>query len=135
MREWIVTNGLGGYASLTYQNSNTRKFHGLLIASLNPPVSRWAFVSNVYDKIRIEDKFYNLKDYRACFSFDLHPSFTYDVEGVKIKKTIFMEHGKNTTLIRYKINTDKPVTLFHNPVVHSRHFYDINGKRYLNFDQ
>ncbi|GAJ21121.1 unnamed protein product, partial [marine sediment metagenome] len=36
MREWIVTNGLGGYASLTNSNNNTRKFHGLLIASLNP---------------------------------------------------------------------------------------------------
>jgi len=49
MREWIVTNGLGGYASLTHQNTNTRKFHGLLIASLNPPTERWVFVSNILD--------------------------------------------------------------------------------------
>ena len=72
MREWIVTNGIGGYASLNYNNCNTRKFHGLLVASLNPPVSRWVFVSNVYDKIRIKDQVYNLKEQRACFSFDLH---------------------------------------------------------------
>jgi len=135
MREWIVTNGLGGYASLNYNNCNTRKFHGLLIASLNPPVSRWVFVSNVYDKIKIKDQVYNLKDFKACFSFDLHPTFTYDIDGVKIKKTILMEHGKNTTIIRYKVTTDKPVTLLHSPVVHSRHFYDVNGARYLNFDQ
>jgi len=135
MREWIVTNGLGSYASLTHQNSNTRKFHGLLIASLNPPISRWVFVSNVYDKIKIDDKFYNLKDYRACFSFDFHPSLTYNVEGVKIKKTILMEYGKNTTIIKYEITTDKLVSMLHNPVVHSRHFYDINGKRYLEFEQ
>jgi hypothetical protein len=41
MREWLVTNGIGGYASLTYKNTNTRKFHGLLVASLDPPVNRW----------------------------------------------------------------------------------------------
>ena len=37
MREWLTTNGLGGYASLTYENNNASKFHGLLIASLEPP--------------------------------------------------------------------------------------------------
>ena len=52
MREWIVTNGLGSYASLTHSNDNTRKFHGLLVASLNPPTERWVFVSNIYDLLR-----------------------------------------------------------------------------------
>jgi len=135
MREWIVTNGLGSYASLTHQNNNTRKFHGLLIASLNPPVDRWVFVSNVYDKIKINDKIINLKDFKSNFSFDYHPHFTYEINGVKIEKTILMEYEKNTTIIRYKIKTDKPVTMLHSPVVHSRHFYDINGKRYLEFEQ
>ena len=60
MKEWIVTNGLGGYASLTYQNTNTRKFHGLLIASLKPPTERWVFVSNVFDQVQIGDNKYDL---------------------------------------------------------------------------
>lgn len=133
MREWIVTNGLGGYASLTYQNTNTRKFHGLLIASLNPPTERWVFVSNVFDQIHLDDAKYDLRNYKNKFSFDVFPSFSYKFNGVKIKKTIFMEHGKNTTIIRYKVYTNKPLTIFHNPIGNSRHFYDVNGQRYLSF--
>lgn len=133
MREWIVTNGLGGYASLTYQNTNSRKFHGLLIASLKPPTERWVFVSNVFDQIHLDDAKYDLRSHKNKFSFDVFPSFFYEFKDVKIKKTIFMEHGKNTTIIRYKIDTCKPFTIFHNPIVNSRHFYDVNGQRYLSF--
>jgi len=133
MREWIVTNGLGGYASLTYQNTNTRKFHGLLIASLNPPTERWVFVSNVFDQIILNDTKYDLINHKNKFSFDVFPTFSYEINGVKIKKTIFMEYGKNTTIIRYKIDTKKPLTIFHNPVINSRHIYDVNRQRYLTF--
>ncbi len=134
MREWIVTNGLGGYASLTYQNTNTRKFHGLLISSLNPPAERWVFVSNILDQFQTKKKEYDLKDYKCNFNFDLFPSFSYDINKVKIKKTVFMENGKNTTIIRYKIKTAKPITIIHNPIINSRHFYDVNKHRYLTFD-
>ena len=133
MREWIVTNGLGGYSSLTYKNTNTRKYHGLLVASLNPPTNRWVFVSNIFDKIRIKDKEYNLNDYKAKFRFDYFPSFSYKIDDVKIKKTFFMEHEKNTTGIRYKITTKKPVTMIHSPLINSRHIYDVNKNRYQNY--
>lgn len=135
MREWIITNGLGGYASLTYQNRNTRKYHGLLISSLNPPTERWVFVSNVYDKIQIGDNTYSLKDYPPEFSFDFFPTLTYHVEDAKIVKTFLMEHEKNTTIIKYNISTNKPVKLIHRPIVNSRHIYDVNHQRYLTFDQ
>ena len=135
MREWIVANGIGGYSSLTHKNTNTRKFHGLLVASLNPPVNRWVFVSNVFDKLIIDDKVFKLKDFKPDFSFDYFPSFDYEVDGVKVKKTIFMPNGKNTTIIKYKISCKKPVTLCHTPVVNSRHFYDVNSQRYLEFYQ
>lgn len=133
MREWIVTNGLGGYASLTYKNTNTRKFHGLLISSLNPPTKRWVFVSNVFDQISLNDTKYDLINHKNKFSFDVFPTFTYQINGIKIKKTIFMEYGKNTTIIRYKIDTKKPLKIFHNPVLNSRHIYDVNRQRYLTF--
>ncbi|MCK4996629.1 MAG: glycogen debranching enzyme N-terminal domain-containing protein, partial [Thermoplasmatales archaeon] len=132
---WIVTNGLGGYASLTHRNTNSRKFHGLLVASLNPPTNRWVFVSNVFDQIHLDDAKYDLRSHKNKFSFDVFPSFSYEFNGVKIKKTIFMEHGKNTTISRYKIDTNKPFTIFHNPLVNSRHFYDVNRQRYLSFHQ
>jgi len=133
MREWIVTNGIGGYASLTYRNTNTRKFHGLLVASLDPPLNRWVFLSNVCDKIEIDNQIYNFKDFKPSFSFDYFPKFLYEINDVKIKKTVFMPKGENTTILKYKINCKKPVTLIHSPIVNSRHFYDVTSQRYLSF--
>jgi len=135
MREWIVTNGLGSYASLTHSNDNTRKFHGLLVASLNPPTERWVFVSNIYDRILTDDRFYSLNDFKSRFTFDMFPSFSYDVEGVKIKKTIFMPHERNTTIVKYDFKTNKPISMFHNPLINSRHFYDITTKGSVSFKQ
>ena len=135
MREWIVTNGLGSYSSLTHSNDNTRKFHGLLVASLNPPTERLVFVSNIYDRILTEDRFYSLNDFKCRFTFDMFPSFSYDVEGVKIKKTIFMPHEKNTTIIKYEFKTNKPISIFHNPVINSRHFYDVTTQGSISFKQ
>ncbi|KYK28594.1 hypothetical protein AYK20_07010 [Thermoplasmatales archaeon SG8-52-1] len=134
MREWITTNGLGGYASLTHKNTNSRKFHGLLVSSLNPPIDRWVFVSNIIDHFQTKKKNYELKDYEYKFKFDIFPTFSYDINKVKIKKTIFMEYEKNTTILKYDIKTKKNLTLFHNPIINSRHFYDINKHRYLTFD-
>jgi predicted glycogen debranching enzyme len=134
MREWIVTNGLGGYSSLTYKNTNIRKYHGLLIASLNPPTERWVFVSNLIDKIKISDKIYNLNDYKSSFKFDYFPSFCYNIEGVKINKTYFMEYGKNTAIVKYNIETDRPIQIIHNPILNSRHFYDVTRHRHLTFN-
>ena len=135
MKEWIVTNGLGSYASLTNSNVNTRKFHGLLVASLDPPTKRWVFVSNVHDRIQVEDKVYDLKEYKGRFFFDVFPSFLYDIERVKIRKTILMEQGKNTTIIKYEVKTDKPIFLIHSPVINSRHFYDVTGQGSVSFKQ
>ena len=134
MREWIVTNGIGGYSSLTYRNTNTRKYHGLLIASLNPPTERWVFVTNIIDKIKISNKIFNLNNYNGSFKFDCFPSFTYNIEDVKINKTYFMEYGKNTSIIKYKIETEKPVKIIHNPILNSRHFYDVTKNRLLTFN-
>ena len=133
MREWIVTNGLGGYASLTNRNTNTRKYHGLLVASLNPPTERWVFVTNILDKIKVDQELINLNGLKNDFSFEYFPLFNYDINDIKIKKTVLMENGKNTTVLKYKIITKKPITFIHNILINSRHFYDINNQRYLSF--
>jgi len=136
MREWIVTNGLGGYASLTNKNTNNRKYHGLLISSLNPPTQRWVFLSNIYDEINLINKTTNLQDIKPKYSFNYFPNFTYKIDkNTEIKKTICMQHLKNTTILKYEIKTNKPITIKHTPIVNSRHIYDVNSQRYLNFQQ
>jgi len=135
MREWITTNGLGGYASLTHSNQNNSKFHGLLIASLDPPTKRHLFISNVYDEIRLNDKTFYLNGPSSKYVFDIFPTFHYNLDDVKIKKTIFMQKYKNTTIIKYEINSNKDFSIIHKPTLNSRHFYDLTKENSISFKQ
>ena len=135
MREWIVTNGLGGYASLTHHHTTTRKFHGLLVASLQPPTNRWVFVSNVHDYVLYEDKTFFLQDTIPVFSFEYLPSVSYHLKDMTITKTFCMQHGKNTTVIKYDIDTKRPCRLYHQPLVTARHFYDCLTPRSFSLQQ
>ena len=136
VKEWIVTNGLGGYASQTHSGSITRKFHGLLIASLKPPTNRWVFVSDLNEKIRIKNQLYDLSNY-GCrkFIFNMFPSFLCLLDNVQIKKTVFMPYKQNTTIIKYSIKTNQPISLHYTPVINSRHFYDLTEKHSISFEQ
>ncbi len=124
MREWIVTNGLGGYASLTHRQTATRKFHGLLVASLTPPTNRWVFVTNVLDYLVDHNKTLLLQETIPSFSFNRLPTLTYTIGDVEVQKTFFMDYGMNTSLVKYDVQTHHPVTFSHQPLVTSRHFYD-----------
>ena len=53
-REWLLTNGIGGFAGSTLINSNTRRYHGLLVAALNPPTARHLVVSNMPEIVETE---------------------------------------------------------------------------------
>ena len=59
-KEWIITNGIGGYSSSTIIGANTRKYHGLLVAPLMPPASRHLILSKIDESIEINEKKYNL---------------------------------------------------------------------------
>ena len=69
-KEWIITNGIGGYCASTVFGINTRKYHGLLVAALTPPARRHVILSKLDESIEINNKKYNLysnmcKDYIA----------------------------------------------------------------------
>ena len=135
MREWITTNGLGSYASLTYSNLNTSKFHGLLIASLDPPTKRHLFVSNVYETVQIGHQEYDISRVSGVFDFDVFPSFLYNLGSVHLRKTIFMDHEKNTSIVKYEVETDEKISLRHTLALNSRHFYDVTAPGSVSFVQ
>lgn len=135
MREWIITNGIGGYASLTHSNQNTSKFHGLLVSSLNPPTKRWVFVTNILDIIQYENKTIFLNNLKPKFEFDFFPTFAYTYNGLKIKKIVFMPYQQNTTIIRYEIESSNPFIIYHHLLINSRHFYETTHPDFLTFDQ
>ena len=59
-KEWLITNGIGGYSSSTIIGANTRKYHGLLVAPLTPPARRFLILSKLDESIKINEKKYDL---------------------------------------------------------------------------
>jgi len=147
-KEWLITNGLGGYAMSTVIGCNTRKYHGLLIAPLVAPGRRRVLLSKVDESIEIEGKKYNLftniannnitDGYKHLESFEKEyiPIFTYEIQGIEIKKLICMEYGKNTVCILYKIKTrnqDAKLTLA--PVMNNRDFHQMTSNHIFSLKQ
>ena len=138
-KEWIITNGIGGYSSSTIIGANTRKYHGLLVAPLIPPGDRQLILSKVDEALEIEGKTYNLYTnvcknnisdgykYLKKFEKEYIPIFTFQVEDTIIKKFICLEHGKNTVGIYYYIkNGSKASKLTLAPIVNFRGFHTTN---------
>ncbi len=138
-KEWLITNGIGGYASSTIIGINTRKYHGLLIAPLTPPARRFLILSKLDEALEIEGKEYNFYsnicqnyiskgfEYQEKFEKVEIPIFSYKIEDILIEKSICMEYGKNTVGVLYNIkNGNKDVTLKLTPVINYRDFHTMN---------
>lgn len=115
-REWLETNGLGGYASGTVGGTRTRRYHGLLIAATRPPVSRSLLLAKVEEVLVVGEAAYALSanrypntvyplgyQYLVGFRLDPYPVWTYEAGGVRLEKSVFMLHGENTTCVRYQV--------------------------------
>ena len=138
-KEWLITNGLGGFASSTIIGANTRKYHGLLIAPLTPPARRYLILSKVDESIQIGENKYDLYTnvgenyisqgykYQEKFEKDIFPTYTYKVEDVQISKTICMEQGREMVGVCYKIkNSNKISKLTLAPIVNFRDFHTMS---------
>ncbi len=115
-REWLETNGLGGFASSTIVGLNTRRYHGLLVAATKPPLGRLVLLSKLEETLFIEGQPFDLSAnrypgavhpqgfrYLKQFRLDPFPTFTYEVEGIEIEKTVFMIYGENSTVVQYEL--------------------------------
>jgi predicted glycogen debranching enzyme len=115
-REWLETNGLGGFASSTLSGINTRRYHGLLIAATKPPVGRMVLLSKVEEALMIDGRRFELSanrypgvvhpqgyQYLKEFRQDPFPVFVYQVGEVELEKSIFIVHGENTTVVQYAV--------------------------------
>jgi predicted glycogen debranching enzyme len=125
--EWLVTNGIGGYASSTLSGANTRRYHGLLVAAFEPPVGRAVLLSKLEEEIRIDDQLYLLSANKypsvvqpqgfrhlVAFTDDPVPTFTYRFheDSVELEKRIWMDYGRNTVYIEYRvIRSAEPLNL------------------------
>ncbi|MGI6492348.1 MAG: amylo-alpha-1,6-glucosidase [Pelotomaculum sp.] len=147
--EWLVTNGIGGYASGTIINLNTRKYHGLLIAAHNPPGHRVLHLAKLDERFHTGDCTYILaaNENRSGFveygfihlqqvKAEPLPTFTYSFADITLVKTIFMVHGQNTTLINYQVfNGAKKAVLTLTPMINNRGHHHITSRGEIKFTQ
>ncbi|MBN2515530.1 MAG: glycogen debranching enzyme N-terminal domain-containing protein [Deltaproteobacteria bacterium] len=122
-KEWLETNGCGGYASSTIVHCHTRKYHGLLVSNINHPGGRFVLLSKCEDSVTLQGKEFHLSlhkypmiyypyegHYLNRFTLGLYPRFTFTIDDVIIEKELMLVHGENTLLLRY-ILTSAPCAL------------------------
>jgi predicted glycogen debranching enzyme len=134
-REWLETNGLGGFASSTITGLNTRRYHGLLVAATKPPAGRMVLLSKMEETLVIGGRRVELSvnrypgvmhprgdRYLKQFRKDPFPVFVYEVEGITLEKSVFMVQGENTTVIQYELRGAE-CTLELRPLIAFRDFH------------
>jgi predicted glycogen debranching enzyme len=130
-REWLVTNGLGGYASGTLAGIPTRRFHGLLIASLPSPHGRWQMFNHLVETVDAfplsdVEQTHRLREgmrFNALAEFRLEwglPVWVYEKDGLVLEKRLFLSFEQNTTFVRYVLLAGGEVALDLRPALNFR---------------
>lgn len=146
-REWVITNGIGGYCGSSIIGANTRKHHGMLIASLHAPVQRYMILSKIDESIKLENEVYSLaatqrpsgyeegQHHLQTFVYDELPHYRYQTEEMFITKTLSFEREKNTITIAYDIvNGSKKAVMKFTPLFNFREHGEKSEKADLIFD-
>ena len=147
-REWLLTNGIGGFSSSTVIGANSRRYHGLLVASLEPPVERRLILSQLHETVVVNGREYSLSSFstgnyinmgylfQASFELDLLPVFTYVLGDIFIEKSVSLVYGENTAVISYRIIAGSDdVEIKVAPLVNFRDYHGDSAKLYMKFSQ
>jgi predicted glycogen debranching enzyme len=118
-REWLATNGLGGYASGTISGSVTWRYHGLLIAALPAPFGRMVMLNHLAEYISFPDgrlveiggeersqpqEAEQIGHFITEFRLENHlPVWRYEVEGIVLEKQVLFLYGQNTVHVTYRL--------------------------------
>ncbi|RXA21753.1 glycogen debranching protein [Methanosarcina sp. MSH10X1] len=148
-REWVIGNGLGGYASSTIIGAETRTYHGLLVAAPENSPGRLLLLSTLDEEISINEELYKLAIHRypekifpegfkhlSEFNRIPFPLWVYQPGDFTVKKKVFMVHNSNTTFVLYDITSRREGALLRIfPLVSSRDFNLTARSGYLSFFQ
>ena len=138
-REWLETNGLGGWSSSTLAGAHTRRYHGLLVVANQPPVGRLVLLSKLEETLVLPHDHVELgcslfpgavhpEGYGLLsgFSLDPFPSFTYATDEIRLRKTIGMVHGEHTVVVLYELlRAPGPVQLELRPFFAGRDYHHL----------
>jgi predicted glycogen debranching enzyme len=140
--EWLIANGLGGYSSSTVAGSNTRRYHGLLVAALSPPGGRTMLFQKVEETLALKGETYHLSvneypgtlyptgyEYLEEFRLDPFPTFRYKAGSVTLEKEICLVHGENTVILQYRLTEAlRPVKFSADLLINYRDFHSLTNE-------
>ncbi len=146
-KEWVLTNGLGGYAGGSITGAINRTHQGYLIASLHAPVKRYVCFSKTTEKLLCDDKIYDLAtdqfkgekhtdglQYLTSFTYDGTVCFTYQAGDIILKKQIALSQGQNLSAVAYSIeNKGSAAQLSVTPFMNFREHSESSTEKTLNF--
>ena len=133
--EWLVTNGIGGYACGSVGGALTRRYHGLLVAALEPPARRTLLLAKLAERVRLAGEWLDLDlnhwmggvsaplGHLHLESFRLEgaiPCWTWAIGSTRLEKRVWMEQGENTTYVQYRHAGPEPGTLALRALAHHR---------------
>ena len=137
-REWLETNGLGGFASSTVAGANTRRYHGLLMAATEPPAVRCLLLSKLEETLIVGNQRFELSTnlypgvvhpegyrYLTEFRLDPFPVFRFEAGGITVEKRVFMVQGENTAVVEYEALGSLGCQLELRPLVAFRGYHDL----------
>lgn len=141
--EWLVTNGIGGFASGTVGGPLTRRYHGLLFAALKPPLGRTLLLSKLGESLELDGASLDLdtnqwasgsvepRGHRLLESFQLEetvPTWTWAIGDTRLEKRVWMEPGENTTYVQYRLQSARgPVRLRLRVLVNHRDAHEVTS--------
>ncbi len=134
--EWLETNGTGGFAMGTVAGANTRRYHGLLVGSLRPPVDRYVLLAKVDETVVVDGReaalgsnqypgtvhpegFQHLVEFRL----DPFPTWVFSVGETRIEKRLFLVNGEQTAVVKYRAS--QPCRLRVQPFLAFRDYHSL----------
>jgi predicted glycogen debranching enzyme len=140
--EYLLTNQLGGYCSSTFKNGNTRKYHGLLIAS-DHKLSRQLIVASLYECITSDQKYYlhtftykpgvrvpdGSQYLRSSVLGNKQVQFNYELPGIQIKKEISLAQEHNSVTVKYHIKSEQRLQFDIAPMLTKRSIHGLKQYR------
>jgi predicted glycogen debranching enzyme len=141
-KEWIETNGLGGFASSTIISTNTRRYHGLLVAAVPPAMTRLVLVNALDEWVLVGGTRYDLSAHQypgvihprgdrnlIGFRLDPWPTWTYRINTLVLEKSLTMIHGQNTVILTYKVRKENSeAELVLRPFLTGRFFHTLHSE-------
>ena len=145
-KEFLITNGIGGYCSSSISFANTRKYHGILVSSDNPPTERNVIVHKVEERIKIENAYYDLsvnkyddsiypEGYQFLTNFERQPipTWSYASDSWSVEKEVMMVKGSNTTIINYTNLGYSDIEIELHPLFTFRDYHSILKENHFDF--